>query len=63
MPIAWPVIHGAGGWIASTSVGGYIAGTLSTTWAGAFVLGNQLLITATGAFATGAASAAAWFGL
>lgn len=37
--LAIPVIHSSGGWIAS-SAGAYIAGTLSTSWIHAFVLGN-----------------------
>jgi hypothetical protein len=37
--VAIPVLHSSGGWIAATG-GSYIAGTLSTTWIGAFVLGN-----------------------
>lgn len=38
--IAIPVLHSSGAWIASTGAAGYIAGTLSSTWIGAFVLGN-----------------------
>lgn len=38
--IAVPVLHSSGAWIASTGAAGYIAGTLSSTWIGAFVLGN-----------------------
>ena len=36
--IAIPVIHSSGAWIVSG--GGYIAGTMSTSWIGAFVAGN-----------------------
>jgi hypothetical protein len=39
--LAIPVIHSSGAWIASTAAGGYLAGTLSSTWLGAFVLGNS----------------------
>ena len=67
IPIAVPVIHSAGGWIASTSAGGYLAGTLSTTWAGAFIAGNAGALaasglaaaTAVGGYVIGAGSAAA----
>jgi hypothetical protein len=46
--VAVPVIHSAGGWIASTSAGGYLAGTLSSTWAGAFIAGNAGALMASG---------------
>lgn len=42
--IAIPVLHSSGAWIASTGAAGYIAGTLSSTWIGAFVLGNSTLL-------------------
>lgn len=42
--IAVPVLHSSGAWIASTAASGYIAGTLSSTWIGAFVLGNSGLL-------------------
>jgi hypothetical protein len=42
--IAIPVIHSSGGWIASTAASGYLVGTLSSTWIGAFVLGNSGLL-------------------
>lgn len=42
--IAIPVLHSSGAWIASTGAAGYIAGTLSSTWIGAFVLGNGTLL-------------------
>lgn len=42
--IAIPVLHSSGAWIASTAASGYIAGTLSSTWIGAFVLGNSALL-------------------
>lgn len=46
--IAIPVLHSSGAWIASTAAGGYVAGTLSTTWIGSFVLGNGTLLTSLG---------------
>ena len=42
--IAIPVLHSSGAWIASTAATGYLAGTLSSTWIGAFVLGNSTLL-------------------
>ncbi|RWR06817.1 hypothetical protein [Paenirhodobacter populi] len=42
--IAIPVLHSSGAWIASTAASGYIAGTLSGTWIGAFILGNSALL-------------------
>jgi uncharacterized protein (DUF697 family) len=44
LAIAIPVLHSSGAWIASTGAAGYIAGTLSSTWIGAFVLGNSTLL-------------------
>lgn len=44
LAIAVPVLHSSGAWIASTAASSYIAGTLSTTWIGAFVLGNSTLL-------------------
>ena len=46
--IAIPLLHSSGAWIASTAAGGYIAGTLSTTWIGAFVAGNAGLLSGLG---------------
>lgn len=46
--IAIPVLHSSGAWIASTAASGYIAGTLSSTWVGAFVLGNSGLLSSLG---------------
>lgn len=46
--IAIPLIHSSGAWIASTAAGGYIAGTLSTTWIGAFVAGNAGILSGLG---------------
>lgn len=42
--LAIPVLHSSGAWIASTAAGGYLTGTLSGTWLGAFVLGNSGLL-------------------
>lgn len=44
LAIAVPIVHSSGAWIASTAASGYIAGTLSSTWIGAFVLGNSGLL-------------------
>jgi hypothetical protein len=46
--IAIPLIHSSGAWIASTAAGGYIAGTLYSTWIGAFVAGNAGLLSGLG---------------
>ena len=46
--IAIPVLHSSGAWIASTAAGGYVAGTLSSTWIGAFILGNSSLLSGLG---------------
>lgn len=46
--VAIPILHSSGGWIASTTASGYIAGTLSGTWLGAFVLGNAGLLSSLG---------------
>lgn len=46
--LAIPVLHSSGAWIASTAAGGYVAGTLSSTWTGAFILGNKALVTGAG---------------
>lgn len=48
LAIAIPVLHSSGAWIASTAASGYIAGTLSGTWVGAFVLGNSTLLASLG---------------
>lgn len=52
--IAIPVIHSSGAWIASTAAGGYLASTLSATWAGAFVAGNASLLAGAGLAGLGA---------
>lgn len=57
--LAIPVVHSAGGWIASAG-GSYLAGTLSGSWAGAFIAGNSALLSGIGigASAVGAGAAA-----
>jgi hypothetical protein len=47
--IAIPLLHASGAWIASTAAGGYVAGTLSATWIGAFVAGNVGILSTIGA--------------
>ena len=46
--IAVPILHSSGAWIASTAAGGYVAGTLSSTWIGAFIAGNAGLLSGLG---------------
>lgn len=48
LAIAIPVLHSSGGWIAATATSGYLAGTLSGTWIGAFVLGNAGFLSSLG---------------
>lgn len=49
--LAIPVVHSAGGWIASAG-GSYLGGTLASTWAGSFILGNSALLSGIGIGAT-----------
>ncbi len=56
--LAIPVLHSSGAWIASTAAGGYVAGTLSSTWVGAFILGNKALVTGAGLVSGGGLLAA-----
>jgi hypothetical protein len=58
--IAIPLLHSSGAWIASTAAGGYITGTLATTWIGAFIAGNAGLLSGLGI--TSAAGVYAAFG-
>ena len=58
--IAVPLLHSSGAWIASTAAGGYVAGTLSSTWVGAFVAGNAGILSGIGI--TSAAGVYAAFG-
>jgi len=47
--IAVPLLHSSGAWIASTTAGGpCVAGTLSSTWIGAFIAGNAGLLSGLG---------------
>lgn len=46
--IAVPLLHSSGAWIASTAAGGYVAGTLSSTWIGAFIAGNAGILSGLG---------------
>lgn len=48
LAVAIPVLHSSGAWIASTTASGYIAGSLSSSWIGAFVLGNSSLLSSLG---------------
>lgn len=51
--IAIPVIHSSGAWIASTATAGYLSGSLSTSWIGAFILGNSGLLSSLGLISAG----------
>lgn len=55
--LAIPVLHSSGAWIASAG-SGYLAGTLSSSWVGALILGNSTLFTSVG-LVSGAGIAAA----
>jgi len=48
LALAVPVVHSSGAWIASTAASSYVAGTLSSTWIGAFVLGNSTFLSSLG---------------
>lgn len=61
--IAIPVLHSSGAWIASTAASGYIAGTLSSTWIGAFVLGNSTLLGSLGLVSAAGIASATYSGL
>lgn len=61
IPVALPVIHAAGGYIASAG-GSYIAGTLSSTWIGAFVAGNTTLVGTVTGLVGGTGIGAVFFG-
>lgn len=60
--LAVPVVHSAGGYIASAG-GSYLAGTLSSSWFGAFLAGNASFLSGIGlgglAGAVGAAASGA----
>ena len=55
--LAIPVLHSSGAWIAYAG-SGYLAGTLSSSWVGALILGNSTLFTSVG-LVSGAGIAAA----
>jgi hypothetical protein len=61
--LAIPVIHSSGAWIASAG-GSFLGGTLSSSWAGAFIAGNSALLSGIGlgSLATGAAAFASGAG-
>lgn len=61
--IAIPVLHSSGAWIASTAASGYIAGTLSSSWIGAFVLGNASILSSVGLVSAGGILTAAGGGI
>lgn len=61
--IAIPILHSSGAWIASTAASGYIAGTLSGTWIGSFVLGNAGLLSSLGLVSAGGIITAAGGGV
>jgi len=52
LTLAIPVVHSSGAWIASSG-GAYVAGTLSSSWVGAFVAGNLGFLSSAG-FSSGA---------
>lgn len=57
LPIAIPVLHfPTGAWIA-TGASGYIAGTLSSSWVGCFILGNAGLASILGVSGAGVLAA------
>ena len=51
--LAIPVLHSSGAFIAYSGTG-YLAGTLSSTWLGAFVMGNAGLLAGSSALTAGA---------
>ena len=55
--LAIPVIHSAGGWIASAA-GSYLPGTLASSWAGSFMLGNAAFLKGLGIGIAGTAATA-----
>lgn len=61
--IAIPVLHSSGAWIASTAASGYVAGTLSSSWIGAFVLGNTSILSSIGLVSAGGILTAAGGGI
>lgn len=61
--IAIPILHSSGAWIASTAASGYVAGTLSSSWIGAFVLGNAGVLSSMGLVSAGGILTAAGGGV
>jgi len=61
--IAVPLLHSSGAWIASTAAGGYVAGTLSSTWIGAFIVGNAGILSGLGVTSAAGVMAAMGGGL
>lgn len=61
IPIAWPVVYQAGGYIASVK-GVYVAGTLSATKIGAFIAGNTILSSIVATTTGTAGAVGAYFG-
>ncbi|WP_170790518.1 hypothetical protein [Ruegeria lacuscaerulensis] len=55
--LAIPVLHSSGAWIAYAGTG-YLAGTLSSTWIGAFVLGNASWLAGAGLISSAAIASA-----
>ena len=55
--LALPVLHSSGAWIAYAG-SGYLAGTLSSTPIGAFILGNSTLLAGTGLISAGSLAVA-----
>ncbi len=55
--LAIPVLHSSGAWIAYAG-SGYLAGTLSSSWVGALILGNTTLFTSIGLVSTAGVAAA-----
>ena len=61
--MAIPILHSSGAWIASSAASGYIAGTLSSSWIGAFVLGNAGVLSSIGLVSAGGILTAAGGGI
>lgn len=57
IPIAWPVIHSAGGYIAAYK-GSYLLGTASSSYIISFISGNTILSSVTAT----ATAVSAYFG-
>ena len=55
--VAIPVLHSSGAWIAYAG-SGYLAGTLSASWTGAFILGNAAWLSSLGIVSAASIAAA-----